>query len=283
MELVLAGDIIFGKGVSTLARAHGLEYFFRRVAPLFHSADWVVANMEGCITHRGEPMEKEYTFRAPPELALVLRWANIPMVSLGNNHSMDYGAVALEDTLDHLWRAGVWWAGAGRNRAQASQAVYLDMGAIRVALVCFSAVVPRGFPAGTHTPGVATWGDVLPTLQEARQNADVLVAIPHWGEEGKTTPNAKQRRIASALAEAGVHLCVGHHPHVVQGYERVGAMHTVYSVGNFVHTPISARARRALMVRARLTKVGIERLEGIPLWLEAGQPRPKGALIRWVG
>lgn len=282
MEIALAGDIIFGKGVSTLARARGLDYFFRRVAPILRSADWVVANMEGCISDRGTPKDKEYTFRAPPELAPTLRWAGIPMVSLGNNHSMDYGAVALEDTLEHLRRAGVWYAGAGRNRAQASQAVYLDDGAVRVAIVCFTAVVPKGFPAGEHTPGVAILSDVLPTLREARRNAQVVIAIPHWGDEGKTVPNAKQQRIAHILADTGVDLVVGHHPHVVQGYAKVGAMHTVYSVGNFVHTPLSRLSRVGWLVRAQINRHGIQRLEAQPLWLEAGQPRPEGRAIRWI-
>ncbi len=282
MELVLAGDIIFGKGVSMLAQARGLDYFFRKVAPLLRSADWAVANMEGCISERGEPKEKEYTFRAPPELAPVLRWAGISMVSLGNNHSMDYGAVALVDSLEFLWRAGVWWAGAGRNRTEASQAVYIENGQVRVAIVCFTAVVPRDFPAGERSAGVATLLDVIPTIREACQQADVVVAVPHWGDEGKTTPNTKQRRIAQTLAELGVHLTVGHHPHVVQGYERIGAMHTVFSVGNFVHTPISRLARQALLVRARLSNQGVERLEGQPLWLEAGQPQPVGEPQRWV-
>lgn len=275
VRILIGGDIIFGKGVRQIAQARGIGYLFEKVAPVVGNADWTVLNMEGCISTRGTPLEKEYTFRAPPELAPYLRLAGVSMVSLGNNHSVDYGRVALRDTMEHLWRAGVWWAGAGTNRQTAAQPVYVDFGGIRVAILCFTAVVPRQFPAGDKTPGVATLSDILPVLPEARDNADVLVAIPHWGDEGKTQPNAKQKRIARTLANAGVDLIVGHHPHVVQGYARIGKTQVFYSVGNFIHTPRSALSRQAVLVEAELNKRGVVNLRTIPLWLEGGRPVPQ--------
>ncbi len=274
-RILIGGDIIFGKGVSRIAKTRGIGYLFEPIAPLLHEAEWTVLNMEGCISTRGAPLDKEYTFRAPPELAQHLRLAGVSMVSLGNNHSVDYGKVALMDTVEYLWRAGVWWAGAGANRNAAAQPVYVDFGGVRIAFFCFTAVVPRLFPAGEKTAGVAVLNDILPLLPEARKNVDVLVAIPHWGDEGKTQPNAKQRRIARALADVGVDLIVGHHPHVVQGYERVGEAHVFYSVGNFIHTPRSTLSRQGALIVAEITAQGVQKLEMIPIWLEGGRPLPK--------
>lgn len=280
VRIAIGGDIIFGKGVWQVVRAHGIGYLFEPIAPLLRAADWTVLNMEGCISTRGTPLPKEYTFRAPPELAAHLRLAGVSMVSLGNNHSMDYGAIALLDTIESLWRAGVWWAGAGANREAAAHPVYVDFGSLRVAFVCFTAVVPRGFPAGTRTAGVATLEAVLPLLPEARANADAVVVIPHWGDEGTTRPNAKQSRIARQLADSGATLIVGHHPHVVQGYERVGTAHVFYSVGNFIHTPVSRLARQAVLLQATLDKSGVRAIEPIPLWLEGGRPIPQPGRLR---
>jgi poly-gamma-glutamate synthesis protein (capsule biosynthesis protein) len=275
VRILIGGDIIFGKGVRQIVQAHGIGYLFETVAPILRNADWTILNMEGCISTRGAPLDKEYTFRAPPELAKHLRLAGVSMVSLGNNHSMDYGRVALMDTIEHLWRAGIWWAGAGANRQAAAQPVYVDFGGVRGAIICFTAVVPRDFPAGDKTPGVATLSDILPVLPEARKNADILIAIPHWGDEGKTQPNAKQKRIARTLADAGVDLIVGHHPHVVQGYARVGKAHVFYSVGNFIHTPRSTLSRQGALIAAEITAQGVQKLELIPLWLEGGRPLPR--------
>ena len=278
VRIAIGGDIIFGKGVSRIAQARGLGYLFEPIAPLLREADWTVLNMEGCISTRGAPLPKEYTFRAPPDLAAHLRLAGVSMVSLGNNHSMDYGATALLDTMDYLWGAGVWWAGAGANRMSAAQAVSVDFGGLRVAFVCFTAVVPRGFPAGMRTPGVATLDTVLPVLHKARANADALIVIPHWGDEGSTRPSAKQQRIARQLADAGATLIVGHHPHVVQGYAQVGKTHVFYSVGNFIHTPRSRLARQAVLLQATLDRSGVCEIQPIPLWLEGGRPIARHSL-----
>lgn len=279
MRLAFAGDIIFGEGIQQVVRLRGMPFLFEAIAPTLRACDWVVANMEGCIAAGGAPLDKEYTFRAPPELAETLRWAGIPMVSLGNNHAMDFGVEALQETFRHLSRAGVWWGGAGYDARDASTPVSLDDGRVRVALLCFTAVVPRGFPAGAKRAGVATLEMLMPQIRAARQQADVLIAIPHWGDEGKTLPNAKQQRIARRLAQAGVDLIVGHHPHVVQGYARMGKTHIFYSVGNFVHTPRSARSRRALLLQAEVGREGVRSLTALPLWLENGQPRAVGEAI----
>ncbi|MCS6923311.1 MAG: CapA family protein, partial [Fimbriimonadales bacterium] len=135
-------------------------------------------------------------------------------------------------------------------------------------------------PAGEQHAGVATVRDVLPALSDARRDADVLIAIPHWGNEGRTQPNAKQKRIARALAQVGVDLIVGHHPHVVQGYERVGKAHVFYSVGNFIHTPRSRLSRQGALIQAELTRQGVRRLELVPLWLEGGRPLPQVRQVR---
>lgn len=272
VQILFAGDVIFGRAVASITQVRGIGYLFEQVASFMRSADWVVANLEGCISLRGTPMEKEYQFRAPPALAPELFRAGIRMVTLANNHSMDYGALALEDTLSYLQSTGVWWAGAGVNCTQASEPVVLEKDGLSVAFVCFTAVVPRGFPAGKCTPGVATLRDVLPVLKRIRQQVEVVIAIPHWGDEGTHEPNAKQKRIAHLLSQQGVDLVIGHHPHVIQGYERIGSTQVVYSVGNFVHAPRSVSARRALLVRATIARNRKIELEAIPLWLEAGRP-----------
>jgi hypothetical protein len=67
VRIAIGSDIIFGKGVSQIARTRGLGDFFEPIAPLLREADWMVLNLEGCLSTRGAPLPKEYTFRAPPE------------------------------------------------------------------------------------------------------------------------------------------------------------------------------------------------------------------------
>lgn len=272
LTFAFCGDIIWSTHVDDVARKHGIGYPFQKVAPLLKQADYVVANMEGCISTRGRRMDKQYTFRAPTTLASALRRAGVDIVTLGNNHAKDYGSTALLDTFEHLQRAGVRWVGAGANAEEASQPIWIEERGIRVAVVSFTAIVPKDFPAGKGTPGVAVLDHVVPRLPEHRRHVDVVIAVPHWGTEGIHAPSPKQKRLARTLSEAGVHLIVGHHPHVVQGYERIGRTHVLYSVGNFVHTPRSAIARRAAILWAEVYPDGVRNLRVIPLWIQYGQP-----------
>ncbi|MER3472986.1 MAG: hypothetical protein C4335_02915 [Armatimonadota bacterium] len=275
LTFAFCGDIIWSRHVHAVATRRGIDHLFLKIAPLVRRADCVLANLEGCISTRGTPMDnKAYTFRAPPELAPALRRAGISTVTLGNNHAMDYGAVALQDTFVHLERAGVCWAGAGTDVQHATQPIWVEAKGVRVAIVCFTAIVPGGFAARRSAPGVATFEHILPRLPEVRRQADVLIAVPHWGVENEHAPSPKQKRMARLLHEAGVDLIVGHHSHVVQGYERIGQTHVLYSVGNLVHTPRSVATRRAGILWAEVHHDGVSNLRFIPLWLQYGQPMP---------
>ena len=258
--------------MDAIARRQGVVFLFEKVAPLLRSADAVVANMEGCISTRGIRADKEYTFRAPPALASALASAGIRLVTLGNNHAVDFGRVALIDTLVHLWRARVWWVGAGTDSRRAGQAVTLRGQGCSVSVLGFTAIVPRGFAATERLAGVATLTHCLPVLARVRQEADVVIVVPHWGKENQPQPSPTQRRIARLLAKAGADLIVGHHPHVVQGYERIGRTQVLYSVGNFVHTPASSAARRGGILWAEVGREGVRTLSVTPLWLSGGRP-----------
>ncbi len=272
LVFAFCGDIIWSRHVDALARRKGADYLFEAVASHLRRADVVVANLEGCISRRGTPMPKQYTFRAPPALAHALAKAGVHLVTMGNNHTMDYGATALMDTFQHLEQARVLWAGAGPNAESAGSAVYIYYPRFSVAIVSFSAILPKGFPATSRTPGVATLEHVIPAIVEARQKTNVVIVVPHWGEERQHTPSAKQRRVARLLARMGVDLVVGHHPHVVQNYECIGRTHVLYSVGNLVHTPASDAGKRGAVLLAEVTARGVEDLRVLPIWIESGQP-----------
>ena len=85
------GDLMFARDVVALMQQHGPDYAFERVAPFLAGNDLLIGNLEGTFTERGEPLEKPYTFRAPPALAEALRSAGFDAVSLANNHALDFG------------------------------------------------------------------------------------------------------------------------------------------------------------------------------------------------
>ena len=233
--LLAAGDVLMNR-----TEPAGVDPF-EGIDPPLGSGDLAVVNVEMAISDRGTPIGKYFTFRAPSSAAQRIADAGIDVANLANNHAKDYGAEALLDTIALLESAGVVALGAGSNDVEAFRHRVLEVGEdVTVAFVGVSKIVPRGFPAGPDSPGIAS--DVEPervfdSVRIAAGEADVVIAVVHWGIEVATCPSAEQRTFAQTLFDAGADAVIGHHPHVLQAIEFVDGRLVAYSLGNFVWHP----------------------------------------------
>lgn len=140
----------------------------------------------------------------------------------------------MRDTLRHLSEAGLTVVGAGETADEAHAPRIVEAGGLRLAFLAYNQVPPESFAATATRPGHA-WMDVgrmTAAVAAAREVADLVIVSCHWGIEYSAYPTASQARIAQALADAGAHLIVGHHPHVVQGVHYHADAFTAYSLGN---------------------------------------------------
>src|SRR5919107_1592697 len=192
VTLALAGDTMLGRAVAERLTADpGLELLGPQVRAAAARADLFVANLECCISERGERFpdpRKPFYFRAPPVAAERLAALGVDCVTLANNHALDYGPVALLDTLDHLDAAGVAHAGAGPDHTTARAPAVLDTaGGVRVRVVAASDH-PAAYAAGDARPGIAyadLRGDGVPEWLRAAAgpgpDGDLVLVSPHWG------------------------------------------------------------------------------------------------------
>jgi len=234
--LLAGGDVLLDR-----TEPEGIDPF-DKVEPGLDSAEVAIVNLEMAITERGEPYDKEFVFRAPGSAALTLAGAGIDVVSIANNHILDYGPEGLSDTISVLDEVGILRPGAGSNNAQAYAPRVMTLGnGVRIAFVAATAVVPGGFAATAERPGVADakWAipRVLAAVRAAAASNDVVVVSVHWGIERETCPNRDQRDLAAELIEAGASLILGHHPHVLQPIETFDRTVIAYSLGNFAWHP----------------------------------------------
>jgi poly-gamma-glutamate capsule biosynthesis protein CapA/YwtB (metallophosphatase superfamily) len=261
LVLAAVGDVTFGDGVLTAIRTHGVRYPWLSVAPILRSADLAVANLEGAVSRRGASWPgKLYTFRGPPRaLRAAASFAGVDVVSLANNHSLDYGRTAFLDTIRHARRFGIAPAGGGADLRRARRPAILTRGNLRVAFLGFSDVRPLGFDAGTSTPGAtpAFPAYIAADVRRARRLADVVVAYFHWGVERSTRPSARQRSLARTALDAGAHVVLGAHPHVLQPFARAGNRLVAWSLGNFVFAAHSPGTERTGILRIRLGARGV--------------------------
>jgi len=243
--LLLGGDLLFDLAPGDILIAEGPEAVLSGWAALRRrdGIDLGIANLECPLTDRGAPLPgKKYTFVAdhPEDTAAALRDLGFDVVSLANNHILDYGQVGLADTTAALLRAGVGWAGAGVDRMAAYAPAVVERNGLRIAILAFGgteympAQYQAWWAAGEDRPGIAPLlpqADLLAAVTRARADADLLIVSLHWGIEYAEV-TAAQRELGRAVIEAGADVVFGHHPHVVQPVEFWQGRPILYSLGN---------------------------------------------------
>jgi poly-gamma-glutamate capsule biosynthesis protein CapA/YwtB (metallophosphatase superfamily) len=268
VKIALAGDTMLGRSVARALEEEDAPLLAPEVVAVAREADLFVLNLECCISERGERWRdprKPFFFRAPPLAAERLAAFGVDCVTLANNHVLDYGPVALADTLGHLDAAGVAWVGAGMEVEVARRPRVVD----GVTLVAFSDH-PRAYAAAVDRPGIAHADlDPLPawlTDAVAAAAAPVLV-LPHWGPNMTRAPSRAIRSAAAALRRAGATFVAGHSAHVVHGVgDRVA-----YDLGDFVDDyAVHERLRNDLGLLFVLELANGEpvALEAVPLKLD---------------
>jgi poly-gamma-glutamate synthesis protein (capsule biosynthesis protein) len=276
---MFTGDLLLaGKPGKAIAK-YGPAAPFAKVASLLREADLTVGNLECSLSTRGKPVkDKTFTFRGRPEAIAALRTAGFDLVTLANNHSYDYGAEALRDTLRACRDCGVTPVGAGENIKEARRAVIVRCGhpPLTVAVLAFSNMLPKECYARADRPGTnpAYLSSIKDDIAAVRSQADIVIALFHWGTERADTPSKRQRLLAHAAAEAGADLVVGHHPHVLQGLEVRGDCIIAYSLGNFLFPSRRASTRQTMILTYRPEARGKATVQVIPCMIEGFKPRP---------
>lgn len=285
VTIAAVGDIMLARDLIDLMDANGATYPYDRVASLLGDADLTIANMEGTFTERGTAADKLYTFRTPPRFAMGLARAGIDLVSLGNNHAMDFGPEGLEDTLAALDDAGVQRAGAGMNDSAARAPVFLTIDGVRLAFLSYTSITETVF-AGPDSAGVsrATVERIIEDVQAARARADAVIVALHSGVEYTDAPQPEQQQLAHAAVDAGALLVLGHHPHALQGWEEYGDGLIVYSLGNFVFdldaddlANLGPRAFESIVLYVTLSAVRVIDVHAEPVMIDPVEDRPRPA------
>jgi len=194
------------------------------------------------------PKARDYLLKAPPAYAPLLKEAGFTILSLANNHSMDYGPVGLGDTLAALDEAGLEYCGAGPDLGKARAPRFLELNGRRVAFIAYSEIAPLGSKATATSPGIA-WiayppsrSEVVGSIRNARKaGADLVIVSLHWGLENSTAVEPYQRTFARHLIDSGADAIIGHHPHVLRAVESYRGKTIAYSLGNYLFSKGTSR------------------------------------------
>ena len=288
ITLRAAGDIMFGRGVDARIQKFGWDYPLAEVAQYLSRADLCIANLESPIGVKGQPLPgKMIWFRARPESAQALVQAGIDAVNLANNHILDYDTENFLETLEILDDLGIGHFGGGRDIHESREPLILESRGIRVAFLGYcefahpdlfwSVQYPRTFEAKEGVPGVNPINKdyISEDIALAREQADVVVTMFHWGAEDVHYPEPfwiDQVEVARFAVDAGADLVLGTHPHAVQGIELYNGRYIAYSLGNFVMDQKREFQKESLILTFTVTERGISCLSVDPCYITECQP-----------
>ena len=234
------------------------------IADALGNADYTIANLETTIGKcRGQGYSGYPSFNSPRALLDALKDAGVDFLTLANNHMLDRRLEGVLNTVGYVEAYGFDHGGANRSLEEKARPVIAEVNGIRIGFICETRYTNSQenylkLEDREYAINYLRAGEFQEDLQRLKdENVDVIIAIPHWGEEYMRKPDQKTQQIARAMIAMGVDVILGSHPHVAQpiqmltvkgedGQERTGLV--AYSMGNFLSNQNWRYANASLMV-----------------------------------
>ncbi len=166
----------------------------------------------------------------------VLKSLEVDVVTLANNHVLDYDEQGVRDTLEFCKENDIKTVGARMNLKEASQTLYLDTKEGKIAIINFA---ENEWASATDNSAGAHAMDIIDNayqIKEAKKQADFVFVIVHGGHEYYNLPSPRMQKQYRFYAEQGADIIVGHHTHCISGNEVYNGVPIYYSLGNFLFT-----------------------------------------------
>jgi poly-gamma-glutamate synthesis protein (capsule biosynthesis protein) len=281
VHLAAVGDLMLDRTIGAKLSDGDSAFPFQEVAPYLIGPDVVVGNFESALGEGGEAEDKNYTFKAPIEAVEALQLAGFDVVSLANNHALDFGGESLLEAIGQLEAVGITAVGAGSSDHTARSAKIVERQGMKLAFLAYADVPVEGngfdtrsWIATSESAGIA-WAkpeDIQEDVAQARQVADHVIVLLHSGYEFVPQPNELQVQAAHAAIDAGAALVFGHHAHVLQPIEFYREGVIAYGLGNFAFE--DAGPPESMILNVWIDSSGIRQIEVLPTTIDAeGRPQ----------
>lgn len=230
-SILVAGDLV-------LDREYLTKKIDSKVISLFKNSDLNIVNLEAPTTLSTKRIEK-----TGPNLKShiestrnVLQTLKIDVVTLANNHVLDYGSKGLSDTLEFCEKYNLKSVGAGLNLEEASQTLYLDSVEGKIAIVNIAENEWTSADFNTAGSNPMDTIDNSKQIQTASKLANFVIVIVHGGNEYFKYPSPRMVKQYRYYVDCGADAVIGHHQHCIGGFEVYNNSPIVYSLGNFIFT-----------------------------------------------
>lgn len=296
--LMFAGDAMLSRryfaprdGEPVLVRkthiAQDSQALLQHVRPYIELADYASVNLETQLSTAvlDDPLPKSVTFYSPPELAGSLRWAGFDYVALGNNHMFDFRDVGLRSTIAALNSAGLNYSGGGIDEAQARRPAAMTIGGLSHAYLSYVGWAGTFSPSQVAEPnkGGAALGVsrvIGEDLQKIPRDTTTVLQV-HTGLEYMARPAMSKRTMLRQAVLDGADVALGHHSHVLQGFEVYNDKLIAYSLGNFLFDQYHYTTQLGMLLYVWMDGDRLHRAEVVPLHINGYVPTPAIGAFRY--
>lgn len=235
MKFLFTGDTaLLGSAESTKQKDYSLK-LSNEVKELFRDEVFSVVNLEAPLTNAEKPILKTGpNIKSNPESVRLLNDLNVNLACLSNNHIRDYGNQGVVDTIKHCTANNIDVIGAGKNLKEASKPHIIENGGQKYVFLNFSEqeynTASDKLAGSNPDDEIHIWR----SIEENKGQFDVLIVVMHGGKEMHPYPTPEQMKLYRFIIDLGADMVIGHHSHIMGGYEFYQNKPIIYSLGNFI-------------------------------------------------
>lgn len=266
--VIIGGDFMMHKAQIEKAVQDDGSYSFEgcltHIEPLLEKADIAIGNME--FTLGGRPYSGYPAFSAPESYPEYIAGCGMDIFMLANNHILDKGSKGAERTLEYYREMdGIRFTGCSGNEAEFGQTnpLYLRLSGIKTAFINFTYGTNLDGQTGYPKVNLMLKSQLEKLMSKARKDgAELIIVLPHWGNEYQLTASAQQKQLARWLADNGADIIIGSHPHVIQEMQVIlttcdgkpKEVPVYYSTGNVISNMSAKNTRLGILVELKVTR-----------------------------
>lgn len=280
ITLIAVGDIMLARTVEQkMLRYDDWLYPFRATQEITIAGDIIFGNLETPLIKGALVPAGGMSFRADPKAVAGLTYAGFNILSLANNHIKNQGTKGINKTIETLDMANINHTGAGITDAEAQKPAIIESKGVTFGFLAYTddSFTPDNYQSTESRSGSPFLNktELVSDILKLKDNVDFVIVSMHAGTEYSTSPNQFQITIAQTAIDAGAHLVIGHHPHVVQPMEQYKHGYILYSLGNFIFDQMwSEPTRQSAIASITFNNEGISAINFTPLKIfDYCQPR----------
>ena len=274
MKILIAGDLIpTNTNIEEFEQGSIINHIDSKFKKIWENADFRMFNLECPLGENYKPIHKNGPNLIASSKAIVgIKSLNPNLVFLANNHILDYGTEALENTLYLLNKEKINYTGIIDDNKAKNETFYIEKDNIKIGI--YNLCENEFSVATQESKGANPLNEIknYKEIQETKKKCDYLIVIFHGGKELYRYPSPKIQKICRNFIDMGANLVITQHSHCIGCMEEYASAQIIYGQGNFIfdkkdnefwNTSLLIELEINKELRTKINYIPLERYNGL--------------------